>query len=166
MPDRNDPGSFIPNREDRGPVLVADATDQHQAWFALCARRQLEAIRIFPQRLAVDEVDAMLCLVRFTLLGIELELDDAVIMPGLYRMSTNEVVFLSDSNGPGLTGHGMDGSKLACESPARGPVQPMVRARLRGAIHWVDAVGPGPFTAARKRRRERRAPYPRRRGCR
>jgi hypothetical protein len=27
----------------------------------------------------------------------------------------------------------------------------MVRARLRGAIHWVDAVGPGPFTAARKR---------------
>jgi hypothetical protein len=59
------------------------------------------------------------------------------------------------ANGPGLTGHGMDGSKLACEHPARGPVQPMVRARLRGAIHWVDAVGPGPFTAARKRRRER-----------
>jgi hypothetical protein len=59
-------------------------------------------------------------------------------------------------NGPGLTGHGMDGSKLACERPARGPVQPMVRARLRGAIHRVDAVGPGPFTAARKRRRERR----------
>ena len=26
----------------------------------MCARRQLEAIRIFPQRLAVDEVDAML----------------------------------------------------------------------------------------------------------
>jgi hypothetical protein len=51
----------------------------------------------------------------------------------------------------------MDGSKLACERPARGPVQPMVRARLRGAIHRVDAVGPGPFTAARKRRRERRA---------
>jgi hypothetical protein len=57
-------------------------------------------------------------------------------------------------NGPGLTGHGMDGSKLACERPARGPVQPMVRARLRGAIHRVDAVGPGPFTAARKRRRK------------
>jgi hypothetical protein len=36
----------------------------------------------------------------------------------------------------------------------------MVRARLRGAIHWVDAVGPGPFTAARKRRRERqRSPF-------
>jgi hypothetical protein len=49
----------------------------------------------------------------------------------------------------------MDGSKLACERPARGPVQPMVRARLRGAIHRVDAVGPGPFTASRKRRRER-----------
>jgi hypothetical protein len=31
----------------------------------------------------------------------------------------------------------------------------MVRARLRGASHWVDAVSPGPFTAARKRRRER-----------
>jgi hypothetical protein len=31
----------------------------------------------------------------------------------------------------------------------------MVRARLRGAIHWVNAVSPGPFTAARKRRRER-----------
>jgi hypothetical protein len=58
-------------------------------------------------------------------------------------------------NGPGLTGHGMDGSKLACERPARGPVQPMVRARLRGASHWLDAVGPSPFTAARKRRRER-----------
>jgi Flp pilus assembly CpaF family ATPase len=34
-------------------------------------------------------------------------------------------------------------------------LQPLVRARLRGAIHRVDAVGPGPFTAARKRRRER-----------
>jgi hypothetical protein len=60
--------------------------------------------------------------------------------------------FILMPNGPGLTGHGMDGSKLACESPARNPVQPMVRARLRGAIHWLDAVSPGPFTAARKRR--------------
>jgi hypothetical protein len=71
-----------------------------------------------------------------------------------------DVVFILSANGPGLTGHGMDDSKLACERPARGPVQPMVRARLRGAIHWVDAVGPGPFTAARKRRRERqRSPF-------
>jgi hypothetical protein len=51
-------------------------------------------------------------------------------------------------NGPGLTGHGMDGSKLACERPARGPVQPMVRARLRGgSIGWTQSA------PARSRRR-------------
>ncbi len=98
MPDRNDPGSVIPNREDRRPVLAANAPDQHQAWFALCACRQLEAIWIFPQRLAFDEVDAMLCLVRFTLPGIKLELHGVVIIPEVYRLSTTEVFVSSDSN--------------------------------------------------------------------
>ena len=58
---------------------LADACDNEPAWLADRARRHLDAIRVLPEILGLQEIDAVLGPVRRALPWVELELHDFMV---------------------------------------------------------------------------------------
>ena len=71
-------------------MLVPDSADDDLSWFLYVSCRSDKAIRIAPQFLGFDGVDAALFLVRQTLHRIELEFISMEIIPFVYIIHASD----------------------------------------------------------------------------